>query len=118
MVPFIKWSEWWPLFQEEDFHSRLKKSEKKSRKKAAICENVIEAEFEEKLNALSRPQLKDLWPLRLTCWLYVTALNTPHYYSLLREYVATSWNERYKQQEPEENTEDLAQGKLKTHKEK
>lgn len=98
---------------EENFHSRLKKFEKKSRKKAAICENVIEAEFEETLNALSRPQLKDLWPLRLTCWLYMTALNTPHYYSLLREYVATSWNERYKQQESEENTEDLAQEPVK-----
>ena len=105
------------FFQEDDFHSRLKKSEKKSRKKAAICENVIEAEFEEKLNSLSRPQLKDLWPLRLTCWLYVTTLNTPHYYSLLREYLITSWNKWYiKQPEPEEDADELVQGNLELQK--
>lgn len=98
---------------EEDFHSRLKKSEKKSRKKAAMCENVIEAEFEEKLNSLTRPQLKDLWPLRLAGWLYVTAMNTPHYYSEFREYLTTLWNERYNQPEPEEHIEELVEEPVK-----
>ncbi|XP_052826919.1 dnaJ homolog subfamily C member 1 [Octopus bimaculoides] len=86
---------------EENYASKLKKSEKKSRKKAAMCENEIEAEFKEELNAINRPQLIDLWPLRLTCWLYTNTLNIPLYYCLLRQYLI-SWRERCKEVEVEE----------------
>ncbi|GAB1603020.1 uncharacterized protein F54F2.9-like [Argonauta hians] len=97
---------------EENYASKLKRSEKKSRKKAAMCENEIAAEFEEELSAINRPQIIDLWPLRLTCWLYTNTLNIPLYYSQLREFVI-SWRESCKEVENTEEEEEQLQEPVK-----